>query len=343
MRPLFSTTRPPPQPSPWQGEGATAMNARLIATLIAFAAAGAAAQPVVLVSSEKDHALTIVDVATLTVKGTLATCKGPKHMQTTLDGKQLLVACNESHQADVIDLASLKSLRRLALGDEPEIFDLSPDGKTLYVSNEEDAELGIVDLASGKRTAVKVGGEPEGVKVSRDGKLVYVTSEVANLVQVIDVASGKVVHNIKTGKRPRRFALTPDGAQLWVSNELDASLSIIDTKTHQVAATLRLEVKGVRAADITPVGITLTRDGKTAFVGLGKANHVAFVDVASRQVTQLVLAGKRAWGVALDKAEQRLYVVNGLSDDMTVIDVLNAKALKTVKVGRVPHTAVVIE
>jgi YVTN family beta-propeller protein len=181
------------------------------------------------------------------------------------------------------------------------------------------------------------------VKISADGKLVYVTSEVANLVQAVDIASGKVVHNIKVGKRPRRFALTPDGAQLWVSNELDASVSIIDTKTHQVLHTLRFELKGARAADITPVGLAMSRDGKRAFVGLGKANHVAFVDVATRKVTDTVLVGKRAWSVALDKAEKTLYVVNGLSDDLTIVDVAAAKALKTVKVGRVPHTVVLVE
>ena len=51
-----------------------------------------------------------------------------------------------------------------------------------------------------------------------------------------------------------------------------------------------------------------------------------------------MLVGKRAWNVALDKAETQLYVVNGLSDDVTVVDVASAKALKTVPVGRVPYT-----
>lgn len=313
--------------------------------LAVLAAAGPAqAQGTAWVSSEKDHALTLVDLKAQAVTGTVPTCKRPRHLQFTPDGKQLAVACGESAQADFIDLATRKSVRKVGLGDDPEIFDISADGRTLYVSNEEDAVLGIVDLASGKRSGqVKVGGEPEGVKISADGKLVYVTSEVANLVQAVDLASGKVVHSIKTGKRPRRFALTPDGSQLWVSNELDASVSIIDTRTHQVAETIRFEVKGARKDDITPVGITITRDGRRAFVGLGKANHVAFVDVASRKVTDLVLVGKRAWGLGLDKAEKTLLVVNGLSDDLSIVDVAAAKAVKTVKVGRVPHSVVVVE
>jgi YVTN family beta-propeller protein len=70
---------------------------------------------------------------------------------------------------------------------------------------------------------------------------------------------------------------------------------------------------------------------------------VAFVDVATRQVTDMVLVGKRAWNLALDKSEKTLYVVNGLSDDLTIVDVDRAKALKTVKVGRVPYAVVLVE
>jgi len=128
-----------------------------------------------------------------------------------------------------------------------------------------------------------------------------------------------------------------------VTNELDASVSIVDPKAAKVIATLKFEVPGMRATDITPVGIAMTKDGKRAFVALGRANHVAFVDVAARKVDKLVLAGKRVWNVVLDGAEQKLYAVNGLSDDLTIIDVAGAKALKSLRVGRVPYMAVVVE
>jgi PQQ-dependent catabolism-associated beta-propeller protein len=306
-------------------------------------AAGAQAQ-VAYVSSEKDHALSILDLKTQSITGTVPTCQRPRHMMRTPDGKQLIVACGDSGKADVIDLATRRSVRQIDLGEDPEIFDLSPDGKTLYVSNEDDGELGIIDMASGKRTgSVKVGKEPEGVHVSPDGKRIYVTSEVSNLVHVIDAATQKVTKNIKVGKRPRRFATTPDGAQLWVSNELDASVSVIDTAKLELLGTIAFEVKGARKADITPVGITITRDGKRAFVGLGRANHVAFIDVATRKVTDQVLVGKRAWGLGLDAAQKTLYVVNGLSDDLTIVDVASAKPIKTVQVGRVPHSVMVVE
>ncbi len=314
-----------------------------VALGLAWLAAPGWAQ-VALVSSEKDNALAIVDIKTQAVIGTIATCKRPRHMLRTPDGKQLMVSCGDSGQADVIDLATRKSVRKMDLGEDPEIFDLSLDGKTIYVTNEEDGVVNVFDVASGKRTAsIEVGKEPEGIKVSLDGKLIYVTSEAASLVHVIDAATNKVTKNIKVGKRPRRFALTPDGSQLWVTNELGASVSVISTNEHKVIDTIKFAVKGARDSDITPVGLVMTADGKRAYVSLGRANHVAFVNVGTRKVENLVLAGKRAWGVTLNKAEDRLFVTNGLSDDLTIIDVPAAKALKTVAVGRVPHSVMVVE
>lgn len=310
---------------------------------LVLAAGGAAAQGTAYVSSEKDDALTLIDTQTLAVKGTIPTCKRGRHIQRLPDGK-LMVACTDSNAADVIDPATGKSVRRVPLGDEPEAFDVSPDGKTIYVSNEDEAEASFVDAASGKvLQSIKVGQEPEGVKLSADGKTLYVTSEVASMVHVIDVASAKVVKNVKVGKRPRRMAITPDGKELWVTNELDASVSIVSTADHSVTGTIKFTVKGARAEDISPVGIAMTKDGKRAFVSLGKANHVAFIDVPGRKVTDLVLVGKRAWNVTLDKAEARLWVVNGMSDDVTVVDVAGARAVKSIPVGRVPYGVVIVE
>lgn len=293
------------------------------------------------VSSEKDNAITVIDQKTLAIVGVIKTCKRPRHMQRMAAETQLIVACGDAKQADVIDLVTRKSVGKVPLGDDPEIFDISPDGKTLYVSNEEDAELGVIDLATKKRTgAVKVGQEPEGVKVSPDGKWVFVTSEVASMVHAVDAATGKVVKNIPVGKRPRRFAFNADASELWVSNELGASLSVISLKDMAVSHTIPFQVKGMRADDISPVDMKLSTDGKTMYVGLGRANHVAFVNAIDKTVGTLVLTGKRAWGLGLSSDGSRLWVANGLSDDVTVIDTAAGKALKTIPVGRVPHSVV---
>jgi YVTN family beta-propeller protein len=159
------------------------------------------------------------------------------------------------------------------------------------------------------------------------------------MVHVIDVATRKVAKNIAVGKRPRRFLLMPQ--ELWVSNELGASVSVIRLSDHTVQSTIDFKPPGMRSDDVTPVGMALSPDGKTAYVGLGRANHVAVVDVATRQVRSYVLVGRRPWGLAVSRNGRTLYVANGLSDDVTIIDTASLKALKSVKAGRVPHSIVV--
>jgi PQQ-dependent catabolism-associated beta-propeller protein len=295
----------------------------------------------VYVSSEKDNAIYVFN-AQGERQGKIDVCKRPRDMAFSPDQKHIMVVCGDSNALGLVDVATGQLTGTVPLGDSPEMFALSPDGKLAYVSIEDDNVMAAYDLASKQPVfEVATGGEPEGVLVTADGKTAYVTSEVANLVHEIDLTSKKVVKNIKVGKRPRRFALAAGGAELWVTNELDASVGVVDTKTRAPKQTIRFEVKGMRQSDITPVGIAMSPDGNTMWVGLGKANHVAEVDVATHAVKRLVLVGKRAWGLRLHPDGKTLYVANGLSDDMTLIDTASGKAVKTVPAGRVPHTVLV--
>jgi YVTN family beta-propeller protein len=95
--------------------------------------------------------------------------------------------------------------------------------------------------------------------------------------------------------------------------------------------------KGFRPEEVTPVDVRITRDGRRAFVALGRANHVAVVDVAGRKVQDYILVGHRPWGLALTSDERLLYVANGLSDDITIIDAERLKVVTSVPVGQVPY------
>jgi YVTN family beta-propeller protein len=55
------------------------------------------------------------------------------------------------------------------------------------------------------------------------------------------------------------------------------------------------------------------------------------------KITDYILVGKRPWGLALNREESLLYVANGLSDDVSIIDVKSHKVLKSVPVGLIPY------
>ena len=167
--------------------------------------------------------------------------------------------------------------------EEPETFELHPNARHLYISNEEDATATVFDVKTKKQISeFETGEEPEGVQITSDGNLVFVASEVADLVHVIDVKANKLIADIPTDVRPRRFALTPDERELWVSAELSGMVNIVDIKTLKVIADIEFLPTGFRREQVTPVDVLITKDGRTAYVALGRANHVAVVDVKSR-------------------------------------------------------------
>ena len=297
----------------------------------------------IFISSEKDNSVAVLDGKTYKEVKKIETSDRPRHLAFNADKTKILAACGEGNSIDIIDIAKLEVTDKINDDiEDPEAFDISPDGKYLYISLEDDGALGVLDIAEKEMIKIiEVGQEPEGVLANPDGKSVYVTSEVANTVHVIDTATWKVTANIKVGKRPRRFALLASKNELWVTSELDASISIIDLATNKVKDTIRFKAKGFRKEDITPVGIAMTSDGKTAYVALGRANHVALVDIASHKVGKLILVGERVWNIELNKDESLLFAVNGLSDDISIIDTKKNKVIKSVAVGRVPYMAII--
>jgi YVTN family beta-propeller protein len=98
---------------------------------------------------------------------------------------------------------------------------------------------------------------------------------------------------------------------------------------------------GMRKTDVTPVGLVMTKDGKTAYVTLGHAAHVAVVDVPTRKIQSYILVGKRSWGITLSRDETKLFVANGFGDDITVIDTKSRKPIVSIPVGRIPWGVVI--
>ena len=295
----------------------------------------------IYVTNEKSSTLTVLNAANEVVKS-VKTCARPRGMRTTVDRTKLIIACGDDDTIAIYDIATLKLTKRYRGIKDPETFAIHPDGKHLYISNEDDSEASVLDLDSGELTAhFPTGAEPEGVQMTSDGSRVFVASEAGNLVHVIDVAKGEVIKNILTDTRPRRFAMVPGEKQLWVSAEIGGVVDILDMQTYEQIGKVEFLPPGMRRETVTPVDLLITRDGKKAYVSLGRANHVAVVDVEKRAVLDYILVGQRPWGLQLNKDESRLYVANGLSDDVTVVDTATNQPIVSVPVGQVPYGIVV--
>ena len=207
----------------------------------------------------------------------------------------------------------------------------------LYVANENDNTVTVIDLEKRVRIGdIQVGVEPEGMTVSPDGKTLINTSETTNMAHFIDTASRQVVANVLVDARPRFAQFKDDGTELWVSSEIGGTVSVIDPVKHEVKAKIAFSVPGMRGEAIQPVGVTITRNGKTGFVALGPANRIAVIDATTHQVQKYLLVGQRVWHMALTPDEKYLLTTNGVSNDVSVIDVAALKVIDTIQVGELP-------
>jgi YVTN family beta-propeller protein len=111
---------------------------------------------------------------------------------------------------------------------------------------------------------------------------------------------------------------------------------VIDPAKREIKQKINFEIPGLRREAIQPVGISITRDGKTGFVALGPANRVAIIDATTHQVTKYLLVGQRVWHLAFTPDEKYLLTTNGVSNDVSIIDVVAQKVIKTIQVGELP-------
>ena len=299
----------------------------------------------IFISNEGSDNITVIDLDTHKILANIESGKRPRDMKIIPEKNQLLVAASEDDRINIINYKSYEIVGHIETGDDPEIFDISPNGKIIVVSNEDDNEATIIDSSTGKiiRVVEDVGIEPEGVTFSPDGTLVYVTSEGTNTVIIIDPWKGVIIDEILVGNRPRRGAFVKNGKEYWVTNELGGSVSVIDTSTHKVIDKIEFYIKGIRDSEITPVDFAISHDQKLAYITLGRSKHVAVVEVDTHEVKDYILAGARVWGAAITKNDKFLIVTNGNNDNISIIDTEKNAAIKSISVGRTPHTVRIVE
>jgi PQQ-dependent catabolism-associated beta-propeller protein len=296
----------------------------------------------IFVSTEKGNEVVVLDKTFKIIKR-IATSKRPRDMQMTKAHDLLYVACGDDDSIDVIDVNKLEVIDSIPTGPSPEMFRLADDEKSVYVSDEENSTVERIDLDSKVATqTIPSGAEPEGILIMPGGKIVFATSEVADMVHIIDSEKGAVIKNILVGTRPRRFIHLPTLNEVWVSCELSSEIFIIDATTYEIKGdSLIIVPPGFKEEDVTPVGMTSLKDDSKVFLSLGRANHIAILDAKTHNVLSFVLTGKRCWSIDLSHDEKTAIVANGLSDDITVIDVVAMQPVQSLPIGRVPHTVVI--
>jgi len=268
-------------------------------------------------------------------------CSRPRGMVKNQSSGTLFIACSDDGEIIEFDLKTKKPTRTFAdLFGAMSIAIHEPSDR-LFITNEGAAKATVLNTVTGEVLAtLPTGHEPDGVAVTVDGSLIFVASENAGLVHVFDGATYEPVKTLLTNLRPRRLALRDK--ELWVSSEMGSRVEIFDTASLEKIDEIIFAPRGFRSEQLTPVDILFDQSQKTAFVALGSANHLVIVDAIKREIIKYILVGRRPWGLGLTPDGERLFVLNGLSDDVTIISVAKRRPIRTSRTGLVPHSVEII-
>ena len=247
----------------------------------------------VYISDEAQSTLDVVDSKTLKVTKRIPLSGHPNNIAVAPDGKRVYVGIHQAPGGvDVIETASLTKVKTITTKGPIHNPYVTPDGKYLVAGSIEAKTINVVDTQSDQMAwtlTLDLGIRPMTFSRNPDGSTKWLFTQLSgfNGFAVVDFATHKEIKRIQNpdlppGKAPvlqggdpsHGMAVTPDQKTLVVCSRLNTALYSYSLPDLKVIGTAELAGKG---AD----WVTLTPDGKRAYVANVITNDVSAVDIAS--------------------------------------------------------------
>jgi YVTN family beta-propeller protein len=263
----------------------------------------------IYVSNEADETLDVADMRTRSVIKKIPLSGRPNNISITPDGRKVYVGIrqrvgNNPGVADVIDTASLTKVKSIRTEGPVHNLYVTPDGK--YVVAGEAGGEGHVSVLDTKTDApswfIKLGEGIRPMTMSRnpDGstKTLFVQIGDYNGFVVVDFQARKEVARINlpklaSGRVPllagssesHGMAVTPDQKLLIVCSRLNNALYSYSLPDMKLVGTADLSGRGA-------AWVTLTPDGKRAYVADPVGNETLVVDIPSMKQVAKIKVGQ---------------------------------------------------
>jgi YVTN family beta-propeller protein len=257
----------------------------------------------IYISDEALSTLDVVDAKTLAVTKQIPLSGHPNNIALTPNGRTVYVAIAQMPGGlDVIDTSTLTNVKTIRTKGTIHNPYVTPDGKYAVAGSIAAKAVNVVDTSTNEVAWViqmDRGIRPMAMSTNPDGstKFLFVQMSDFNGFAVIDFASHEEIKRIKNPDLPpgkkevaqgadpsHGMAVTPDGKLLMVNSR----------QNNMLYAYSLPDLKCVGSAELGGMGaawITLTPDGKTAYVANAVTNDVSAIDIKSMKEVARIPVG----------------------------------------------------
>jgi len=255
------------------------------------------------ISNEGNSTLDIADAKTLKVTKSIPLTGHPNNISISKDGRRVYVGIAVAPGAvDVIDTTSQERVKSIPVKGAVHNTYVTPDGKFVVSGSIQSKTITVIDQKTEEPVwslTMDLGIRPMTFAANPDGSTKWIFAQLSGLngFSVVDFATHKEINRINLpalppGKAPylvggsesHGMAVTSDGKTLVVNSRLNSSLYSYSLPD--------LKLLGTAEVGKSPDWVTLTPDGKTAYVACAASNFVSVVDIKSMKEVARIPVGE---------------------------------------------------
>ena len=247
----------------------------------------------IYVSDEAMSTLDVVDSHSLKVVKRIPLSGHPNNIAVAPDGHRVYVGIIQAPGGvDVIDTASMKNIKTLPTKGTIHNPYVTPDGKYVVAGSIAGKTINVIDTQTDQTAWVLdmgLGVRPMAFAKNTDGstKWIFVQLSDFNGFAVVDFATRKEIKRIQNPDLPPGKSTVPEGADPshGMAVTADGKTLVVCSRLNNYLYSYSLpDLKVIGSAELGGKGaawVTLTPDGKTAYVANAVTNDVSAIDVKS--------------------------------------------------------------
>jgi len=254
--------------------------------------------------------------------------------------QSIVVTANQGDGTiSIIDTQALLLKGTIPVGRGAHGVVFSPDGKFLFIANSGENTMSVLYTDSFDREIrIPVGDFPEYVGITKDGSKVFTTNLGGNgsitIIENNGFGSEPRIKTIDLGIDPHGWAVSPDGSKVVITNLGSNFTYLLDADTFEEIEHIDTGATTEFAAFKNDIELWVTDIG---------AHYVSIIDVDQNKVLDQINVGETPHGISFSSDKTLAFIPLYSSGEVVMINVVERKIVKKVKVGEELHNSVVVK